>query len=95
MTLPWTCEWCGNISFKSEDYSTHTSNCSIRLAACQDREEPMKTYEDGVRDALADLNFQEANACGFPQPYSAVVKDGPIKRLFALRKDRLLNKETK
>jgi len=49
----------------------------------------MTDYDKGVSDALKPLTFEEANLCGFLSPYSAVVKDDPLKKLFELRRKRL------
>jgi len=50
-------------------------------------------YEKGVRDALTKLKFEEAVACEFPNPYTAVVANGPLKDLFDLRRKKLLEEK--
>ena len=54
--------------------------------------DPDGFYQAGVWEALCGLTFEEANACGFPDPYTAVTKfeESPLGRLFARRKQRLL-----
>lgn len=53
----------------------------------------MKTYKDGVRDALKPLNFEEALTCQFPEPYTTVISNMPLKKLFELRRVRLMDEE--
>jgi hypothetical protein len=33
MTPTWTCEWCGNVSLRSEDYLLHKKDCLVRRSA--------------------------------------------------------------
>jgi hypothetical protein len=51
-----------------------------------------RTYLDGVFDSTEKLTHEEAIACGFKDPYSAVV-GGPFQKLLALRRDRLTRKK--
>lgn len=48
-------------------------------------------YDLGVIDGTKDLTFEEAVFCGFPDPYSAVTNFPPLKKLFKLRRDRLVS----
>jgi hypothetical protein len=54
---------------------------------------PNLTYEQGVLDALSQLTFQEAVACGFDKPYTEVTANSPLKKLFELRKKKFLGEE--
>jgi hypothetical protein len=52
-----------------------------------------KTYLDGVFDATEKLTHEEAIACGFKDPYSAVISDSPFQKLLELRRNRLTRKK--
>ena len=48
-------------------------------------------YDLGVIDGTKDLTFEEAVTCGFSDPYSADVTFDPLKKLFKLRRERLVS----
>ena len=83
MTPTWTCEWCGNVSLRSEDYLLHKKDCLVRRSA--------NDYDLGVIDGTKDLTFEEAVTCGFSDPHSAAVTFDPLKKLFKLRRERLVS----
>lgn len=51
-----------------------------------------KTYLDGIFDATEKLTHEEAIACGFENPYSAVAYESPFQKFLNLRRVRLLEK---
>ena len=48
-------------------------------------------YDLGVIDGTTDLTFEEAVTCGFPDPYTASTTFAPLKKLFKLRRERLVS----
>jgi len=50
-------------------------------------------FKQGVLDALKPISYEEAIACGFAEPYSTVIKETPMDKLFALRRKRLLGEK--
>ena len=64
----------------------------ITIGQCE-KYENQSDYQMGVRDALRDLTFEEAVACEFPNPYTAVIANAPLKGLFDLRRKKLLEEK--
>lgn len=48
-------------------------------------------YDLGVIDGTKYLTFEEALTCGFPDPYTTVISNMPLKKLFELRRVRLMD----
>ena len=50
-------------------------------------------FRQGVLKATADPTFDEANLSGFDEPYSLVIRPGPIKNWLKIRREKLIGRE--